>query len=224
VIDIVGNNIPVFFIQDAIQFPDLIHAVKPQPNNEIPQAATAHDTAWDFFGTNPSTMHTLLWALSGHGIPRSFRHVDGFGVHTFRFVKDNGDSKLVKFHFTTQQGKASFTWPEAQQLAGKNSDFHRQDLWDAIAGGNYPEWEVGVQIMDEDDVLRFGFDLLDPTKLVPVEYVPITPIGKFVLNKNVINYFAETEQSMVGKSTAILKAIKHANNLVVLPWPCCARH
>jgi catalase len=164
-----------------------------------------------------------MWALSGHGIPRSFRHVDGFGIHTFRFVNDDGQSKLVKFHFTTQQGKASFTWPEAQQLAGKNADFHRQDLWDAIEGGNYPEWEVGVQIMEEEDVLRFGFDLLDPTKIVPVEYVPITPIGKFVLNRNVRNYFAETEQSMVGKSSTILNGLTPANIIAVLPWPYRAR-
>ena len=142
-------------------------------------------------------MHTLLWALSGHGIPRSFRHVDGFGVHTFRFVNDEGQSKLVKLHFKSRQGRASLTWPEAQQLSGKNADFHRQDLWDAIESKNYPEWEFGAQIMDESDVLRFGIDLLDPTKIVPVELVPITPLGKFVLNRNVRNYFAETEQSMV---------------------------
>ncbi|KAJ3528619.1 hypothetical protein NMY22_g9334 [Coprinellus aureogranulatus] len=194
--DIVGNNIPVFFIQDAMQFPDLIHSVKPQPDREIPQAATAHDTAWDFFSQNPSTMHTLLWALSGRGIPRSFRHMDGFGVHTFRFVTDAGKSKLVKFHFTNKQGVASLVWPEAQALNGKNADYHREDLWNAIEAGNYPEWEMGVQIINEEDVTKFGFDLLDPTKLLPVELVPITPIGKFVLNRNVRNYFAETEQSM----------------------------
>ncbi|RPA98544.1 catalase-domain-containing protein [Choiromyces venosus 120613-1] len=194
--DIVGNSIPVFFIQDAIQFPDLIHSVKPRPDNEIPQAATAHDSAWDFFGQNPSALHTLLWALSGHGIPRSFRHMDGFGVHTFRFVNDAGKSKLVKYHFKTKQGLASLVWAEALVLNGQNSDFHRQDLFDAIDSKNYPEWEVGVQIMDESDVLRFGFDLNDPTKIVPVEMVPITPIGKFVLNRNTKNYFAETEQAM----------------------------
>lgn len=205
--DIVGNNIPVFFIQDAIQFPDLIHAVKPRPDNEIPQAATAHDSAWDFFSSNPSTMHTLMWAMSGHGLPRSFRHMDGFGVHTFRFVTADGASKLVKYHFKTKQGLASVTWPEAQALAGKNADYHRQDLHDAIAGGNFPEWEVGVQIMDEDDVLRFGYDLLDPTKIVPVETVPITPLGKLVLNRNTINYFAETEQSMVCRSPPSLPSL-----------------
>lgn len=142
VIDIVGNNIPVFFIQDAILFPDLIHAVKPRGDNEIPQAATAHDSAWDFFSQQPSTMHTLLWAMSGHGIPRSFRHVDGFGVHTFRFVTDDGASKLVKFHWKSLQGKASMVWEEAQQTSGKNPDFMRQDLHDAIEAGRYPEWEV----------------------------------------------------------------------------------
>ncbi|KAJ5537752.1 hypothetical protein N7494_007231 [Penicillium frequentans] len=194
--DIVGNNIPVFFIQDAILFPDLIHAVKPRGDNEIPQAATAHDSAWDFFSQQPSALHTLMWAMAGHGIPRSFRHVDGFGVHTYRFVTDNGTSKLVKFHWKTLQGKASFVWEEAQQTAGKNADFIRQDLWDAIEAGRYPEWELGVQIMDEDDQLRFGFDLLDPTKIVPEEYVPITPLGKMQLNRNPRNYFAETEQVM----------------------------
>lgn len=142
-------------------------------------------------------MHTLMWALSGHGIPRSFRHMDGFGVHTFRFVNDEGKSKLVKFHFTNKQGVASLVWPEAQALNGKNADSHREDLWNAIEAGNFPEWEMGVQIMEEEDVTRFGFDLLDPTKIVPVELVPITPIGKFVLNRNVRNFFAETEQSMV---------------------------
>ncbi|PWY85022.1 catalase [Aspergillus heteromorphus CBS 117.55] len=194
--DIVGNNIPVFFIQDAIQFPDLIHAVKPSGDNEIPQAATAHDSAWDFFSQQPSALHTLFWAMAGHGIPRSFRHVDGFGVHTFRFVTDNGASKLVKFHWKSLQGKASMVWEEAQQVSGKNSDFMRQDMWDAIEAGRYPEWELGVQIMSEDDQLRFGFDLLDPTKIVPEEYVPITKLGKMTLNRNPRNYFAETEQVM----------------------------
>ncbi|KAJ5116707.1 hypothetical protein N7456_001055 [Penicillium angulare] len=194
--DIVGNNIPVFFIQDAILFPDLIHAVKPSGDNEIPQAATAHDSAWDFFSQQPSSLHTLMWAMAGHGIPRSFRHVDGFGVHTYRLVTDKGDSKLVKFHWKGLQGKASFVWEEAQQTAGKNADFMRQDLWDAIEAGRYPEWELGVQIMDEDDQLRFGFDLLDPTKIVPEEYVPVTKLGKMTLNRNPRNYFAETEQVM----------------------------
>ncbi|KAL2863980.1 catalase catB [Aspergillus lucknowensis] len=194
--DIVGNNIPVFFIQDAIRFPDLIHAVKPRGDNEIPQAATAHDSAWDFFSQQPSSLHTLLWAMSGHGIPRSFRHVDGFGVHTFRFVTDQGESKLVKFHWKTLQGKASLVWEEAQHISGKNPDFLRQDLFDAIEAERYPEWELAVQIMDEGDQLRFGFDVLDPTKIVPEEYVPLTKLGKMTLNRNPRNYFAETEQIM----------------------------
>ncbi|KAI9370210.1 catalase B [Aspergillus egyptiacus] len=194
--DIVGNNIPVFFIQDAIQFPDLIHAVKPRGDSEIPQAATAHDSAWDFFSQQPSTMHTLFWAMSGHGIPRSFRHMDGFGVHTFRFVTDDGSSKLVKFHWKTLQGKASMVWEEAQQISGKNPDYMRQDLFESIDAERYPEWELAVQIMDEEDALRFGFDVLDPTKIVPEEYVPLTKLGKMTLNRNPRNYFAETEQIM----------------------------
>ncbi|KAI9929570.1 hypothetical protein ASPWEDRAFT_41216 [Aspergillus wentii DTO 134E9] len=194
--DIVGNNIPVFFIQDAILFPDLIHAVKPRGDNEIPQAATAHDSAWDFFSQQPSSLHTLFWAMAGHGIPRSFRHVDGFGVHTYRFVTDKGATKLVKFHWKSLQGKASLVWEEAQQVSGKNPDFIRQDLFESIEAGRFPEWELGVQIMDEEDQLRFGFDLLDPTKIVPEELVPITPLGKMQLNRNPRNYFAETEQVM----------------------------
>jgi catalase len=196
-IDIVGNNIPVFFIQDAIKFPDLIHAVKPMPDREIPQAASAHDTAWDFFSQQPSGLHTLFWAMSGHGTVRSYRHMDGWGVHTFRFVTADGKSKLVKFRFQTLQGKASLLWEEAQVTAGKNADFHRQDLWDSIDSGSYPEWEFQAQIMDEEDQLRFGFDLLDPTKIVPEELVPFTPLGKLTLNRNPTNYFAETEQIMV---------------------------
>ncbi|KAL2181583.1 catalase [Thermothelomyces heterothallicus CBS 202.75] len=194
--DIVGNNIPVFFIQDAIQFPDLIHSVKPRPDNEIPQAATAHDSAWDFFSSQPSTLHTLFWAMAGNGIPRSYRHMDGFGIHTFRLVKEDGSSKLVKWHWKTRQGKASLVWEEAQAVAGKNADFHRQDLWDAIESGNGPEWELGVQVVDEDKALAFGFDLLDPTKIIPEELVPITPLGVMKLDRNPTNYFAETEQIM----------------------------
>ncbi|KAK3322147.1 catalase-like domain-containing protein [Apodospora peruviana] len=194
--DIVGNNIPVFFIQDAIQFPDLIHSVKPSPDNEIPQAATAHDSAWDFFSSQPSTLHTLFWAMAGYGIPRSYRHMDGFGVHTFRFVKDDGETKLVKFHWKTKQGKASLVWEEAQALAGKNADFHRQDLFDAIASGHGPSWELAVQIVDEDKALAFGFDLLDPTKILPEELAPLQPLGIMTLDTNPTNYFAETEQVM----------------------------
>ncbi|EAT89904.2 hypothetical protein SNOG_03173 [Parastagonospora nodorum SN15] len=200
--DIVGNNIPVFFIQDAIKFPDLIHAVKPRQDNEIPQAATAHDSAWDFFSQQPSSMHTLFWAMSGHGTVRSYRHMDGWGVHTFRLVTDEGKTKLVKFRFRTQQGLASRLWEEQQHAAGMNADTDRQDLWDAIENGYYPEWIFEAQIMDEEDQLRFGFDLLDPTKIVPEDLVPFTPLGKLTLNRNPRNYFAETEQVMTPSSTA----------------------
>ncbi|KAK4190054.1 catalase A2 [Podospora australis] len=193
-LDIVGNNIPVFFIQDAIRFPDLVHSVKPSPDNEIPQGATAHDSAWDFFSSQPSTMHTLFWAMSGNGIPRSYRHMDGFGVHTFRFVKDDGSTKLIKWHWKTRQGKASLVWEEAQVLSGKNADFHRQDLWDAIESGNGPEWELAVQVVDEDKALAYGFDLTDPTKFLPEEFAPLVPLGFMKLDRNPTNYFAETEQ------------------------------
>ncbi|KAK4456118.1 catalase A2 [Podospora aff. communis PSN243] len=192
--DIVGNNIPVFFIQDAIQFPDLVHSVKPSPDNEMPQAATAHDSAWDFFSSQPSTMHTLFWAMAGFGIPRSYRHMDGFGVHTFRLVTDDGQTKLIKWHWKTLQGKASLVWEEAQVLGGKNADAHRQDLFDAIASGNPPSWELNVQVVDEDRALAFGFDLLDPTKFIPEELAPLQPLGKMTLDINPTNYFAETEQ------------------------------
>ncbi|KAM0334343.1 hypothetical protein ACHAQA_001368 [Verticillium albo-atrum] len=194
--DIVGNNIPVFFIQDAIQFPDLIHAVKPSPDSEIPQAATAHDSAWDFFGQQTSTLHTLFWAMAGYGIPRSYRHMDGFGVHTFRFVTDDGDSKLIKWHFKTRQGRASLVWEEAQILSGQNADYHRQDLWEAIDSGNGPEWELCVQVIDEEDALAFGFDVLDPTKIIPEEYAPLHKLGLLKLDANPVNFFAETEQIM----------------------------
>ncbi|KAK9358437.1 catalase-like domain-containing protein [Lipomyces starkeyi] len=192
--DLVGNTVPVFFITDAIQFPDIIHAVKPEPRNEIPQGGTAHDNAWDFFSQQPSAMHTLLWFMAGHGIPHNFRHVNGYGVHTFRLVRADGASKLVKFHWKSLQGVAAKVWEEAQAAAGKNIDYMRQDLFNNIAAGRYPEWELGVQIMDESQMLAFGFDLLDPTKIVPEEYVPITWLGKMQLNANPMNYFAETEQ------------------------------
>ncbi|PGH23030.1 hypothetical protein AJ80_02945 [Polytolypa hystricis UAMH7299] len=194
--DIVGNNAPVFFIQDAIHFPDLVHAVKPNPDSEIPQAATAHDRAYDFFSQQPSSLHALFWAMAGHGIVRSYRHMDGFGVHTYRLVTEDGKSKFVKWHWKTLQGKASLLWEEAQTAAGKNADFHRQDLFDSIAAGRFPEWELSVQIFEEEDQLRWGFDVLDPTKLIPEDKVPLTKLGKMQLNRNPINYFAETEQVM----------------------------
>ncbi|KAL1848530.1 catalase A [Diaporthe australafricana] len=176
--DIVGNNVPVFFIQDAIQFPDLVHSVKPSPDNEIPQAATAHDSAWDFFSSQPSTLHTLMWAMSGFGIVRSYRHMDGFGVHTFRTVTDDGTSRLIKWHWKSKQGKASFLWEEAQVVNGKNADFHRLDLWNAIASGNGPEWDLAVQVVDESQAEAFGFDMLDPTKILPEELAPLQVLGR----------------------------------------------
>lgn len=222
--DIIGNNIAPFFIQDAIQFPDLIHAVKPQPDREIPQAATAHDTAWDYFSQQPSALHTLFWAMAGYGIPRSFRHMDGFGVHTYRLVTEDGDSKLIKWHWKTLQGKASLVWEEAQVLSGKNADAHRQDLWDAIENGNYPEWELGVQIMNESDAQAYGFDLLDPTKIVPEEIVPVTMLGRMTLNENPKNYFAETEQVMVCTSSSNHHEALRADTISIVPaWSYCPR-
>ncbi|SEG37467.1 catalase [Flavobacterium urumqiense] len=192
--DLVGNNVPVFFIQDAIKFPDLIHAVKPEPNNEMPQAASAHDTFWDFISLMPETMHTIMWVMSDRAIPRSLRMMEGFGVHTFRFINAKNESHFVKFHWKPKLGTHAVVWDEAQRISGKNSDFHRQDLWEAIENGNYPEWELGVQIIPEADEHKFEFDLLDPTKIVPEELVPVTLIGKMVLNRNPDNFFAETEQ------------------------------
>lgn len=192
--DLVGNNIPVFFIQDAIKFPDLIHAVKPEPHNEIPQAASAHDTFWDFISLTPESIHTVLWAMSDRGIPRSLRMMEGFGVHTFRFVNEDNVSVFVKFHWKPVLGIHSVVWDEAQQISGRDSDFHRRDLWEAIETGNYPEWNLGVQIVEEKDEFNFDFDLLDPTKLIPEEIVPVQIIGKMVLNRNPDNFFAETEQ------------------------------
>lgn len=192
--DLVGNNVPVFFIQDAIKFPDLIHAVKPEPNNEMPQAASAHDTFWDFISLMPETMHTIMWVMSDRAIPRSLRMMEGFGVHTFRFINAKNESHFVKFHWKPKLGTHAVVWDEAQKISGKNSDFHRQDLWEAIENGNFPEWELGVQIIPEADEHKFEFDLLDPTKIVPEELVPVTIIGKMVLNRNPDNFFAETEQ------------------------------
>ncbi|WP_432671739.1 catalase [Flavobacterium sp. SM2513] len=192
--DLVGNNMPVFFIQDAMKFPDLIHAVKGEPHNEIPQAASAHDTFWDFISLMPESMHMIMWAMSDRAIPRSLRMMEGFGVHTFRFINDKNESHFVKFHWKPKLGTHAVLWDEAQKISGKNSDFHKLDLWEAIDQGNFPEWELGVQIIPEADEHKFDFDLLDPTKLVPEEVVPVTPIGKIVLNRNPDNFFAETEQ------------------------------
>jgi len=192
--DLVGNNIPVFFIQDAIKFPDLIHAVKPEPHNEIPQAASAHDTFWDFISLTPESMHVIMWVMSDRAIPRSLRMMEGFGVHTFRFINAEGKSHFVKFHWKPLLGVHSVAWDEAQKISGKDSDFHRRDLYEAIENGAFPEWEFGVQIVPEEDEHKFAFDLLDPTKIIPEELVPVLRIGKMVLNRNPDNFFAETEQ------------------------------
>ncbi|MDP3170731.1 MAG: catalase, partial [Polaromonas sp.] len=192
--DLVGNNIPVFFIQDAIKFPDLIHAVKPEPHNEMPQASSAHDTFWDFVSLMPESTHMLMWAMSDRAIPRSYRMMEGFGVHTFRFLNARGESHFVKFHWKPKLGVHGLAWDEAQKIAGKDADFHRRDLWEAIDQGNFPEWELGVQIIEEGKEDKLGFDILDPTKLIPESVVPVQIIGKMVLNRNPDNFFAETEQ------------------------------
>ncbi len=192
--DLVGNNMPVFFIQDAIKFPDLIHAVKPEPHNEIPQAASAHDTFWDFISLMPESTHMIMWVMSDRAIPRSLRMMEGFGVHTFRFINDKGISHFVKFHWKPLLGVHSVAWDEAQNISGKDPDFHKRDLWEAIDSGAYPEWELGIQIVAEEDEFKFDFDLLDPTKLIPEEIVPVQRIGKMTLNRNPDNFFAETEQ------------------------------
>ncbi len=192
--DFVGNNMPVFFIQDAIKFPDFVHAVKPEPHNEIPQAASAHDTFWDFISITPESMHMIMWVMSDRSLPRSLRMMEGFGVHTFRFINAEGVSHFVKFHWKPLLGVHSVAWDEAQKISGKNADFHRKDLYDAIESGAFPEWELGVQIIAEKDEHSFPFDLLDPTKLIPEEMVPVMRIGKMVLDRNPDNFFAETEQ------------------------------
>lgn len=192
--DLVGNNMPVFFIQDAMKFPDLIHAAKPEPDNEMPQAATAHDTFWDFISLSPESMHMVMWAMSDRALPRSYRMMEGFGVHTFRLINDKGKAHFVKFHWKPLLGVHAVAWDEAQKLSGKDPDFHRRDLYEAIAAGTFPEWELGVQLIPEADEHKFDFDLLDPTKLIPEELVPVQRIGKMVLNRNPDNFFAETEQ------------------------------
>ncbi|OMP68107.1 catalase [Domibacillus epiphyticus] len=193
--DLVGNNIPVFFIQDAIKFPDLVHSFKPEPHNEMPQAATAHDTFWDFFSNNTESAHMVMWNMSDRAIPRSYRMMEGFGVHTFRFINEQGKARFVKFHWKPVLGVKSLVWDEAQKIAGKDPDFHRRDLWEAIEMGDYPEYELGVQMINEEDEFSFDFDILDATKLWPEEDVPVEIIGKMTLNRNVDNVFAETEQA-----------------------------
>ncbi|WP_209733336.1 catalase HPII [Acinetobacter calcoaceticus] len=192
--DLVGNNAPVFFVQDGIKFPDFVHAVKPEPDTEMPTGGSAHDTFWDFVSLVPESAHAVIWAMSDRAIPRNLRSIQGFGVHTFRLINAEGKAHFVKFHWTPKQGLSALVWDEAQKLAGKDPDFHRRDLYEAIEQGVYPEWELGVQIVAEEDEMKFDFDLLDPTKIIPEELVPVTPIGRFVLNRNVDNFFAETEQ------------------------------
>ena len=192
--DLVGNNMPIFFIQDAMKFPDLIHSVKPEPDREIPQAASAHDTFYDFVSLTPETLHNHIWVMSDRGIPRSLRMMEGFGIHTFRLINEDGKSHFVRFHWKPVQGVHSVTWDEAVKINGADPDFHRRDLWDAIEAGQYPEWELGLQIIPEEDEHKFEFDLLDSTKLIPEETVPVRIVGKMTLNRNPDNFFAETEQ------------------------------
>ena len=192
--DLVGNNIPVFFIQDAIKFPDLVHSVKPEQDNEMPQAGSAHDTFWDFISLMPESTHMVMWAMSDRAIPRSYRMMEGFGVHTYKLINAEGKAHFVKFHFKPKLGVHSVAWDEAQRISGKDSDFHRRDLLEAILEGNFPEWDFGMQIIPEEDEHKFDFDLLDPTKLIPEELVPVEIIGTMILNKVPENFFAEVEQ------------------------------
>src|SRR5690554_1525443 len=194
VYDLVGNNMPIFFIQDAMKFPDLVHSIKPEPDSEIPQATGAHDTFWDFVSLTPETLHNVIWLMSDRGIPRSYRMMEGFGIHTFRFVNKEGKSTFVRFHWKPVLGVHSVVWDEAQKISGMDPDFHRRDLWEAIENGNYPQFDLGVQIIPEEDEHRFKFDILDATKLIPEELVPVKNVGRMTLNRNPDNFFAETEQ------------------------------
>ena len=192
--DLVGNNMPVFFIQDAMKFPDLIHAVKPEPHHGMPQAASAHDTFWDFVSLSPESTHMLLWVMSDRALPRSYSMMQGFGVHTFRLINARGDSRFVKFHWTPKKGTHSLDWDECVKINGADPDYHRRDLWESIEAGDFPEWELGFQIFTEKQANDFSFDILDPTKIVPEELIPVVPVGRMVLNRNPDNFFAETEQ------------------------------
>jgi catalase len=192
--DLVGNNIPVFFIQDAIKFPDLIHAAKQDPDREFPQAQTAHDTFWDYISLTPESMHMIMWIMSDRTIPRSLRMMEGFGVHTFRLVSAAGESTFVKFHWRPKLGMASVVWDEALKINGADPDFHRRDLWEAIEAGDFPEWEFCLQTFSQEQADSFEFDVLDATKLVPEEIVPLRVVGRMVLDRNPTNFFAETEQ------------------------------
>lgn len=192
--DLVGNDTPVFFIQDSIKFPDFIHAVKPEPHNEMPQGQTAHDSFWDYVSLQPETLHNVMWLMSDRGIPRSYRTIEGFGIHTYKLVNEDGKSTFVRFHWKPVYGKKSLIWDEAQDLTGRDPDFHRKDLWQSIEGGDYPEFELGLQIIPEEDLDKFDFDILDATKLIPEALVPVEIVGKMVLNRIPDNFFAETEQ------------------------------
>jgi catalase len=192
--DLVGNNIPVFFIQDAIKFPDLIHAAKPEPDRGFPQAQTAHDNFWDFMSLMPESMHMAMWIMSDRTIPRSFRFMEGFGVHTFRLINATGKSTFVKFHWKPKLGLQSVVWNEALKINGADPDFHRRDMWDSIQKSKFPEWELGLQLFDEDFAEQFDFDVLDATKIIPEEQIPVRRVGRLVLNRCVENFFAETEQ------------------------------
>ena len=192
--DLVGNNIPVFFIQDAMKFPDLIHSAKAEPDRGFPQAQTAHDNFWDFVSLSPESMHMVMWAMSDRAIPRSLRFMEGFGVHTFKFINAQGEEKFVKFHWKPKGGMQSVVWNEALKLNGADPDFHRRDMWESINNGDYPEWELGIQVFDQKFAEEFEFDVFDATKLIPEEQVPVKIIGKMVLNRVVDNFFAETEQ------------------------------
>ncbi|MDU2939222.1 MAG: catalase HPII [Enterobacteriaceae bacterium] len=195
IFDLVGNNTPVFFIQDAHKFPDFVHAVKPEPHWAIPQGATAHDTFWDYISLQPETLHNVIWAMSDRGLPRSLRTMEGFGIHTFRLINAEGKATFVRFHWKPVAGKASMVWDESQKLIGRDPDFHRRELWESIEAGDYPEFELGFQLIPEEDEFKFDFDLLDPTKLIPEELVPVQLVGKMVLNRNPDNFFAENEQA-----------------------------
>lgn len=192
--DLVGNNTPIFFIQDAIKFPDFVHAVKPEPHNEIPQGQSAHDTFWDYVSLQPETLHNVMWAMSDRGIPRSYRMMEGFGIHSYKMINAEGKSHFVRFHWKPTCGAASLIWDEAQVLTGRDPDFHRRELWESIEAGDYPEYELGLQIIPEEDEEKFDFDILDATKLIPESLVPVQIVGKMVLDRNPDNYFSETEQ------------------------------
>lgn len=209
--DLVGNDIPVFFIQDAIKFPDLIHAVKPEPNNEIPQAASAHDTFYDFISLTPESMHMIMWVMSDRGIPRAYAMMEGFGVNTFRLINAAGKSTFVKFHWKPVLGAHSLVWDEAVKIAGQDPDFHRRNLWESIEMGDYPQWDFAVQLLAEEDEQKFDFDILDATKIWPEDLIPLKRIGRMTLNRNPDNYFSETEQ-VAFMTTNIVPGIDFSND------------